>query len=82
VSRDDILGGVREVLRAHCEVDRPVDASTEIAADLELDSLKQLTLVVELENRFEICFEPGDEQGVVTIGDVVDLVQRTLTAET
>jgi hypothetical protein len=46
--------------------------------DLQLDSIQQLTLVVELENHFEVCFDPGDESGIETVHDVMDLVAARL----
>ncbi len=45
--------------------------STRLAEALELDSIRMLTLVVELENHFDICLEEGDEEGVETVGDLV-----------
>ena len=72
----EILNGVRGVLREHLDVRRDVDAETDLVRDLALDSLKQLTLIVELENHFKICFDPGEEDGARTLGDVVRLISR------
>lgn len=55
-----------------------VDESTHLFRDLELDSIQQLTFVVELENHFRICFDEGDDAGIETIGDVVDAVSERL----
>ena len=57
-----------------------VELKTDLGRDLQLDSLAQLTLVVELENHFRVCFEPGDEEGVATIADVVRLVHQQVEA--
>jgi len=46
---------------------------------LQLDSLKQLTLVVELENHFRVRFDSGDEEGLETVGDIVRLIGRRLS---
>jgi acyl carrier protein len=73
-----ILEGVQEVIREHLQGSAPVDEDTDLFRDLELDSLKQLTLVVELENHFRICFDAGEEQGLQTIGDVVRLIAHRL----
>jgi acyl carrier protein len=53
---------------------------THLVRDLKLDSIQQLTLVVELENRFRVAFGQGDETGIEKVGDVVDLIQRRLSA--
>ena len=57
---------------------------TRLIEDLELDSLRALTLVIEIENRLRVRIEPGDESGLDTIGnllDVVELRQRELDAD-
>ncbi len=76
MSRQDVLEGVRRVLRDQLSVNRTVELDTDLGRDLQLDSLAQLTLVVELENHFRICFEPGDDAGVASIGDLVQLVHQ------
>ena len=43
-----------------------------------LDSMQRLSLVVAIEDHYEICFEPEDEEGTLTFKDVVKLVQRKL----
>lgn len=45
-----------------------------------LDSVERLTLIVGIEDHFEICFEPEDEADVRTVDDVVALVQARLAA--
>ena len=49
-----------------------------LAEDLELDSLKTLTLAVEVENRFRVCLDPDSEAQIVTVGDLVATVGRKL----
>ena len=80
MTRNQILDRIRYVARERLEVSAFFDLDTNLLRDLQLDSLKQLSLVVELENEFEICFEPEDEAGLETVGNVVDLVQRRLSA--
>ena len=74
----EILEGVREVIRDELRLNMPVTPSTNLVRDLQLDSLKQLTLVVEIENRFQVRLEAGDEEGLETLEDVVQLVRRRL----
>lgn len=71
---DAILEGIRLVARQRLELARPIEPSTEIVADLELDSLQQLSLIVEIENHFRICFEPDDEEGICTVGDLMHVI--------
>ncbi|HJN76796.1 MAG TPA: phosphopantetheine-binding protein [Myxococcota bacterium] len=71
MSEDDVLEGVRSVAREHLDHEGELVLSTRLAEALELDSIRMLTLVVELENHFDICLEEGDEEGVETVGDLV-----------
>ncbi len=43
-----------------------------------LDSVQRLTLVVALEDRFEICFADDDDASVHTVDDVVRVIQQRL----
>lgn len=75
--RATVLRDVRQVLEEHLKI-ADVDEETHLFRDLELDSIQQLTFVVEIENHFKICFDEGDEAGIATIGDVVDAVSNRL----
>jgi acyl carrier protein len=46
-----------------------------------LDSVQRLTLVVAIEDHFKVCFDPEDEEQVETLDDVIQLIQRKLTAK-
>lgn len=80
MSRDEILEGVRKILEVHLCVRAPVSEASDLTADLQLDSLALLTLVVEIENEFRICFDGDDENGIVRIGDLVDRIERHTAA--
>ena len=48
--------------------------------DLELDSIRLLTLAMEVEDRFQICLDEEDEDAIVTVEDLIDVVRRKLAA--
>lgn len=77
MDRGRVLNEVKRVLEDHLMI-TGVDESTHLFRDLELDSIQQLTFVVELENHFRICFDEGDETGIDTIADVVDAVAERI----
>ncbi len=77
MDRASILQDVQQVLEEHLTI-KDVAETTHLFRDLELDSIQQLTFVVELENHFKICFDEGDESGIQTIGDVVEAVSQRL----
>jgi len=78
MKRDDILHGIRHVFQKYLEIESGIDPNTDILHDLQLDSMAMLTLVVELENYFQIELEEGDEQNVRTIDDLIDLIAHRL----
>jgi acyl carrier protein len=75
---DEILAAVTDVAREHLEFDGVLRPEQRLFADLELDSIKALTLVVEVENRFRIALEPEAETEIVTVGDLVQVVRRLI----
>jgi acyl carrier protein len=70
-----VLDGIIEVLRGKLAVAAPLSRDTDVLRDLQLDSIQMLTLIVELENRFRLCFEPGDEEGLCTLGDIAARIE-------
>jgi acyl carrier protein len=77
MERKEILEGVREVFEKELGIGG-VGEETHLLRDLKLDSIQQLTLVVELENRFRVAFDEADEGGIERVADVVDLLARRL----
>ena len=53
-----------------------LDAS--LRDDLNLDSLKQMTLSILLEDEFHLTIPPEDLMGIVTVKDIVDFIHRKL----
>ena len=81
MTRETILEGIRNVMAEHLAI-REVDERTHLIRDLQLDSIKHLTLVVELENFFKLRFDEGDEAGLETVEDLVLLISGRLQKET
>jgi len=73
---DAILAAVREVIRTELGVRAAIGSDTDLVDDLGLDSLALLTLTVALENRFEVCLEPGADGSLSRVGDVVAQLAR------
>jgi len=74
-----ILDGIRDVLRTHLDVEQAIDMDTPLVEALALDSLRLLTLVVELENHFHVHLEDEDEAGLTRVADVVAVLRRRLS---
>jgi acyl carrier protein len=81
VTPEAVLERIRAIAATRLRITAPVDLDSDLARDLRLDSIAMLSLVVEIENEFEICLEPDDEHGIATVGDVVTLLLQRLSAE-
>lgn len=62
------------------ELGRELSLPADAALAEHLDSVQRLTLVVAIEDHFEICFEPEDDEQVETLEHAVDAVLRLLAA--
>lgn len=49
-----------------------------LVEDLNLDSIRLLTLATEVENRFRIFLDEADELAIETVGDLISIVERKL----
>lgn len=79
-SRTQILEEIRSIAAQALDWQGPLDESSRLVEDLALDSLRTLTLVIEVENRLRIRLEPEDERGLVTVGDLLTVIERRLAA--
>lgn len=70
----EVLETVRHIFAEELQRAEPVEPSHELGADLQLDSVQLLTLVVGLENRFRVALAEEDAGEVRTVGDLVRLV--------
>jgi acyl carrier protein len=75
VSRTEILERIGQIL-SDMGVERPVAPETRIGDDLELDSLRRIELVIEIENRFRVILEPEDEARIRTLGELADVISH------
>ncbi len=71
-----VIDGITEVARAHLGWDGELRPEMRLVEDLELDSLKRLTLALEVENHFQICLD--EEAAILTVGDLVEIIQERL----
>ena len=81
LSRQEILDGIADVAREHLSFNDPIRPEMGLIDDLRLDSLRLLTLAVEVENRFRVRLDPDEEASIATIGDLIDTVARKLAPQ-
>ena len=76
-SREEIVSGLAEVLEEVAGT--PVDKVTSEAAfdkDLDVDSLTMVEVVVACEERFGVRIPDEALEGLRTVGDAVDYIQK------
>ncbi len=78
---DVILAGINRVARERLGLAGDLGPEARLRADVAVDSLALLTLVVELESHFRIRFDDADERGVESVGDLVRVVARHLAEQ-
>ncbi len=77
---DEILDAITGVARDKLDLERELSADMRLVEDLELDSIRLLTLAMEIEDRFKICLDEDDEESILTVADLVGVVRRKLAA--
>ncbi len=78
VTDDEILTGLAAIAAEQLDWHKPVTPDLRLVEDLNLDSIRLLTLLVAVEDRFRICLEEGDGAGIATVGDLAEAVRRKL----
>lgn len=59
---------------------KPIEPSTDLAADLNIDSVAAMDLIMELEERFDIDIPINLVSDLATVADLAALVERQLKA--
>ena len=75
-----ILSSVVAVLERYNTARHPIVPQTDLAADLNVDSVAAMDLIMEIEDRFEIDIPINLVSDMSTVADLVALVDRQLQA--
>lgn len=70
----EVLEAIRGVAQAELGYGGELEVESRLVEDLELDSIRLLTLAVAVEDRFSICLDEQDEASLVTVGDLISIV--------
>ena len=68
----DIRSTIEAIARRELRTDSTLPSDAPLAE--HLDSIQRLSLVVAIEDHFEVCFEPEDDEAAETLDDVVRIV--------
>ena len=78
MTRDEISRRLRAIVAERLAQHAPPSPQADLLGELQLDSVQQLELVVAIENEFEICLTPEDEEGLATLGELAAVVEQRL----
>ena len=80
MTKEEVLAKVQEIAAEQLDVDKEeIVLTANIKDDLDADSLDVFEIMNELEDRFDIQLDA--DEGIQTIGDVVDYVQKQLESK-
>jgi acyl carrier protein len=77
----ETLAALNRLMAARLGSRAALAPDTELVADLGLDSLQQLELVVELENHFAVSLEVEGADEIRTVGDLIAHIERARGAQ-
>ena len=77
--REDLFASIAALARERLSWQEELTPTTRLVEDLGLDSLKLIELAVAIENHFRIRIDEAAETDIVTVGDLVDVVERELS---
>ena len=75
---NSVLSGVVALLERHNTACKTIEPATELATDLNIDSVAAMDLIMEIEDRFEIDIPINLVSEITTVADLVALVERQL----
>lgn len=78
MSGEEILAAVTALACDKLGYEGELSGAMRLVEDLELDSIRLMTLAMEVEDRFRICLDEDDEAAIVTVADLVAAVGRKL----
>lgn len=78
ITADEILTALARIARETLDYEGALKSEMRLVEDLELDSIRLLTLATEVEDHFRICLDENDEASITTVSDLVALVEAKI----
>ena len=71
----EVIGQLRQIVSTKLGYAGDLRPEMRLVEDLELDSIRLLTLAMEVEDHFQVRLGEEDEAGIETVGDLVRVVR-------
>jgi acyl carrier protein len=79
VNRTLLIEKVKAVTAQHLKIDvKDISEDTEFVADLKVDSLNLIELIMLIEESFDAKFPEDESLEIKTIGQAVDKIERSI----
>jgi acyl carrier protein len=75
-----VLDEVTAVLERYNNAGKKIEPATELATDLNIDSVAAMDLIMEIEDRFEIDIPINLVSDMATVADLVAVVEKQIKA--
>ena len=78
MSDEEVLAALTEIAREHLDFTGTLAPDMRLVDELELDSMRLLTLAMEVEHRFDVSFDGAESGSIETVGDLVRAIASKL----
>lgn len=78
MDRQEILQGITRAARKELAFEGELHPDQRLVEDLQLDSIRLLSLAMAVEDHFRIALDAEEEGGIDRVGDLIDLVEKKL----
>ena len=78
MDRNVILQGITRAAQKELAFAGELHADQRLVEDLQLDSIRLLSLAMAVEDHFRIALDAEEEGGIDRVGDLVDLIEKKL----
>lgn len=75
-----VLDEMVPLLQRHNQTGQPIGPETDLAADLNIDSVAAMDLIMELEERFDIDIPINLVSDMATVADLARVVEKQIAA--
>ncbi len=75
---EDVAQEVMALMQRYNPEGKPLDVGTELGADLNIDSVAAMDLIMEIEDKFDIDIPMNQVAELRTVGDLVALAENQL----
>ncbi len=80
MTTEEIRGEIARLARDKLCFEGAVESTSRLVEDLGLDSMHLMTLAMAVEDHFEVCLDEDDEAGILTVADLVAVVEGKLAS--